>query len=194
VTFGNNGLRRVIAFQSLSAGRAAHLPRDISITSHINTPLCHSFVEGYLLCVILLLKAFSYIFKSHNASMGDGKEVGIHVTEYTSQTLLHPIPSVRSGREDPPPAPWPSLPVPLKETKLSKWVNIIYDVTLCGAPLLLLTKVGLVFQAAHMEKEIHNEWGAVNNVAIPPVKLTSGLINFNSQVCYISSDLQSFRH
>jgi hypothetical protein len=121
--------------------------------------------------------------------MGHTKEVGIHMTEYASQTSLHPTKSMKSSyEEDLPRAPWPSQPVRLKETPVSKWVNIAYDVALCGAPLLLLTKVGLVFHSADVEKNIRDTYGPVNTVAAAPNKLTSGLIDFNSQVRFISRD------
>jgi hypothetical protein len=116
--------------------------------------------------------------------MGHEKEVGIHVREFTSQTSVNTTKHLKSshGGEDPPRAPWPSQPVPLKETTLSKWVNIVYDVALCGAPLLLLTKVGLVLKSAHDEKILHSNFGSVNTVANPSSRLTRGLIDFNSQV------------
>jgi hypothetical protein len=112
--------------------------------------------------------------------MGNAKDIRFHVTELSSQISLGSKP-IEISRNEPSQAPWPSHPQPLKETKLSKWVNIVYDVTLCAAPLLLLTKVGLVIRAAHIEK-LHQLSGSVATVANPPSKLTTGLIDFNSQV------------
>jgi hypothetical protein len=121
--------------------------------------------------------------------MGEEKEVGVRVQELSSQVSEQPT-SLKSSSDESPHTPWPSQPQPLKETKLAQWINIIYDVGLCAAPLVLLTKVTLVFLAARDERHRIDLGGSVNTVANPPSNLTKTLIEFNSQVssCLASND------
>jgi hypothetical protein len=117
---------------------------------------------------------------STTRTMENEKGINIDVTELTSPSSLDSKP-VKASHEESLKAPWPSQPQPLKEARLSKRVNNIYDVVLCVAPLILLTKVGLVFAAAHIEKRNQLK-GSVASVANPASKLTTYLIDFNSQV------------
>jgi hypothetical protein len=74
----------------------------------------------------------------------------------------------------------PPKPQPLAKSRLSEWVNNIYDAALCTAPLLLIMKVGLVFYAHHLDKfKSGIAKGAIQDA---PSSYTTYLIRFNAQV------------
>ena len=73
---------------------------------------------------------------------------------------------------------WPSTPQRLHRSLLSRIINILLDVTMCLAPLILLMKCGLVVLASRLDK-----WHT-GQIADPPSNLTLNLIGFNTQVSF----------
>jgi hypothetical protein len=93
------------------------------------------------------------------------ENVSIYNKEFSSQTsLTSPTsasfraslhsPHGRAGSNEPAVSPgeWPSHPMRLQSTGLSKWFDRLYDGFLCLAPVLLMVKAGLVVRAYHVDK------------------------------------------
>jgi hypothetical protein len=125
-------------------------------------------------------KSPSPSLKTATYAMENEKDINISVKEVNYSMKFNPK-RVETSQGGPSSAPWSSQPKQLKETKLTKWVNIVYDVGMCVAPLVLSAKVGLVFIANNMENG-NTARGAAASVANPPSKLTTHLVDFNSQV------------
>jgi hypothetical protein len=110
--------------------------------------------------------------------MDKHKTIGVYTMELPSRATS----TVSNPFEEPTgTSPWPPKPQLLGESTLSRWLNLIYDLGLCIAPLLLILKVGLVFKAYSTDKE------SIGSVISPPSKYTVGLVQFNSYVSSPSS-------
>jgi hypothetical protein len=101
-------------------------------------------------------------------SMNDLKEPRVYTHQLPSQsTIGH---NTRSANL------WPSHPQTLKESALSKWINIMFDIALCIAPLILIAKIGLVIWAGKQDKD------KIPAVWARPSEVTMRLTQFNDQV------------
>jgi hypothetical protein len=80
----------------------------------------------------------------YNFKMDDMKEPRVYIHQLPSQSSFGTTKPLQSSQNISHPDLWPSQPQVLKETKLAKWLNILYDAALCIAPVLLMMKIGLV--------------------------------------------------
>jgi hypothetical protein len=106
-------------------------------------------------------------------TIDNGTLYALHSREYASQSSLVKTSDL-----------WPEEPQNLKSTPLSKWVNNVYDAGILLAPILLITKIGLVFVAHGIDKYTS---GLVSS---PPSPLTKNLIRFNNQVRRLCTGFQ----
>jgi hypothetical protein len=72
-----------------------------------------------------------------------------------------------------------------EKSKFSKFISGVFDVLLCAASILLIAKVGIVFYAHGLDKDVT---GTSNAISDAPSPYTGYLIRFNSQVCTLVSD------
>jgi hypothetical protein len=121
------------------------------------------------------------------ANFGRRKEANnVYVTELSSQT--NSITDAKDAKSNSPrdeeafPAPWPTQPRVLGESNLSRKLNLVFDVALMVAPILLILKIALVILVSRSDQY------ASNTLANPPTPETRYLIRFNAQVRSIASD------
>jgi len=125
--------------------------------------------------------------------------VNVHTVELSSQTSLAPPKSIYSGHTtssstlwplnaESLPTPWPTQPQDLKETGFSYWANVLYDVAICLAPLLMLVKIGLVIWSYNY----HNDPFPPDKVSDPSTQPTGIWVRFNHQVRNFNRYIFSF--
>jgi hypothetical protein len=144
-------------------GNAFHFRRWIKSIFVVNLPTCF----------LVIPRVFPNEQADIPTKMDKQRAIGVYTKELPSRansTISDPFKDPTAT------SPWSPTPQPLTESKLSRWLNLVYDLGLCIAPLLLILKVGLVFKAYHTDK------GSSGSVTAPPSNITVGLVQFNSYV------------